>query len=592
MSFLQELRRRRVLRLAAMYIVGAWVVLQVSDLAFESWDITSSALRYVWLGAILGFPIALIFGWRYDISTQGIVRTPPAEAGTQIDLSLRPTDYAILALLVVVAAGVIYQLTVQISDSGSPQLTELNQQPIEPNSIAVLPLDNLSGDPEQAYFVEGMHEALIAGLSRISALKVTSRGSTLRFSDTIESLPRIAAQLGVANLIEGSVFRVDNRVRITVNLVDAKLDERIWSETFENEVKDVLKLQSEVAQAIAQQVKVTITPVEQAQLKSVKSVNPEAYDAFLKAEMLGQEAEGDAELVIQAAERVIELDPGFAPGYALLSDLYGYLALTTNVTDGDAYLRARQLARKAVELDPDLPYARVALARVHYQFEWDWEAAQAEFERALELDPNSVSALNMFGAYRVLIHKDCAGGLALLETARDRDPFDPGINFDLGIYYFHCRHPEESIRQFERTNELVPAFFRPRMAIAWNYALMGLYEQAARQCDSVFEEVRQVFNSTLIASCSWVYALAGRTELAGQLLEELRGPPAGIHVDPVLIAWACIGLGDLECAFERLEEGLLRRSSFMIYLRVGPILDPIRDYPRFQAIMEQMDFPL
>jgi len=175
MSFLQELRRRKVFRLAALYIVGAWVVLQVADLVFDSLEISSSALRYVWMGAIFGFPVALIFGWRYDITTQGVVRTPSADGRAHIDLSLRRSDYVILTLLMMAVVGVGYQLTIQISDSRSPRLGEIIQQVIEPNSIAVLPLDNLSGDPEQSYFVSGMHEALIAGLSRISALRVTSK---------------------------------------------------------------------------------------------------------------------------------------------------------------------------------------------------------------------------------------------------------------------------------------------------------------------------------------------------------------------------------------------------------------------------------
>ena len=165
MYLLQELRRRKVFRLAALYIIGAWVVLQVADLAFESWGIASSALRYVWLGTTLGFPIALVFGWRYDITTNGIVRTPPADDSSQIDLSLRRSDYIILALLVVVSIGVIYPLTIQIRDSQPAQQAEITQQEIGPNTVAVLPFDNLSGDPEQAYFVAGMQDALIAGLS-------------------------------------------------------------------------------------------------------------------------------------------------------------------------------------------------------------------------------------------------------------------------------------------------------------------------------------------------------------------------------------------------------------------------------------------
>ena len=205
MSFLKELRRRKVFRTAALYIVGAWVVLQVADLAFESWGIASSALRYVWLGAILGFPVALIFGWRYDITAHGIVRTPSVDAGAQVDLTLRRADHIILAFLIVVAVSVIYQVTIQISESPTAEIREFVQRDAEPNSIAVLPLENLSGDPEQAYFVSGMQDALIAGLSRISALKVTSKTSTMRYRDTVESLPRIAAQLGVAKLIEGSI---------------------------------------------------------------------------------------------------------------------------------------------------------------------------------------------------------------------------------------------------------------------------------------------------------------------------------------------------------------------------------------------------
>ena len=313
MYLLQELRRRKVFRLAALYIIGAWVVLQVADLAFESWGIASSALRYVWLGTTLGFPIALVFGWRYDITTNGIVRTPPADDSSQIDLSLRRSDYIILALLVVVAMGVIYPLTIQISDSQSAQQAEITQRDIGPNTVAVLPFDNLSGNPEQAYFVAGMQDALIAGLSRISALQVTSKTSTMRYRDTIESLPRIAAQLGVAKLIEGSIFRVGDRVRITVQLIDARLDERIWSETFENEVRDVMLLQSEVAQAIAEQVEVTILPLEQAQFKKAGSVNPAAYEAYLKGQFhIERFTPQDMMLAAQYYRQAVELDPDSA----------------------------------------------------------------------------------------------------------------------------------------------------------------------------------------------------------------------------------------------------------------------------------------
>ena len=591
MSILQELRRRKVFRLAALYIVGAWVVLQVADLAFESWDISSSALRYVWFSAIFGFPIALIFGWRYDITTQGIVRTPPTDAITQTDLSLRRSDYVILALLMIVAIGVIYPVTIQISNSRSAQPAEITRRDIEPNSIAVLPFDNLSGDPDQAYFVSGMQDALIAGLSRISALRVTSKTSTSRFADTVESLPIIAEQLGVAKLIEGSIFRVGSHVRITINLVDARLDEHIWSETFENEIKDVLVLQSNVAQAIAQQVEVTITPAEQAHLRNVKSVNPEAYEVFLKARLMYLESSNDPEKAIETAKRVIELDPGFAPGYAFLSDLYGYLILMHHSTSSDVHLQARILAQKAIELDPENPDARFALARVHYRFEWDWAAAEAEFKRGLELDPNSASGLNAYGAFRVLIYKDCDEGLAMLEAARDRDPFNPGKHLDLGLFNFSCRNMDESIKHLEQTIEMVPELYWARLTIALAHFLDGSIKLAAEGCDSLIDEVGQHFESGLLGSCAWIYFSAGQEDLAQQILERLRDPPAGNLVDPVVLSWACFGLGDLECGFHQLEEALRQQSSLLIFMRTAPVYDPFRKDPRFLAIVNKMNFP-
>src|SRR5210317_1219259 len=399
MPVLQELRRRKVLRLAALYIVGAWVVLQVADLAFESWDIASSALRYVWLGAILGFPIALVFGWRYDITTKGVVRTPPPDAGTQTDLSLQRTDHVILALLMLVAIGVIYQLTIQISDTHSSGIAEIIKQEVAPNTIAVLPLENLSGDPEQAYFVSGMQDALIAGLSRISALKVTSKTSTMRFRDTIESLPIIAAQLGVASLIEGSIFRVDNRVRITVQLVDAASDEHMWSDTFEREIEDVMMLQNEVAGAIAQQVEVTLKPEEQSQLESAESIDPAAYEAYLKGNFhLQRFTPQDAKLAAQYFQQAVELDPDNALAVAGLAILCAFQAQMGLIKPQVAREQCLPPIMKALSLDDSQPVAQLAYAAHMTWLLYNWEEGEAAFRRAIELNPSFAEA-RMFYAH-------------------------------------------------------------------------------------------------------------------------------------------------------------------------------------------------
>ena len=215
-QFVRELRRRRVFRVAGIYVVAAWVAVQVASESFPGLEVPEVAIRYVWIAAFLGFPLALVFGWRYDITTQGIVRTSPADPGTEVDLALRRIDYVILGLLAVMAAGVTYQLSVQISQTRSPETAAFAKINIHPNSIAVLPLRNLSGNPDQAFFVEGMHEALIADLSQISGFAVTSRTSTKQFADSDTPSRQIGRQLGVAKLIEGSVYRVSDRVRITM----------------------------------------------------------------------------------------------------------------------------------------------------------------------------------------------------------------------------------------------------------------------------------------------------------------------------------------------------------------------------------------
>jgi TolB-like protein len=491
MSVLQELRRRKVFRLAALYIVGAWVVLQVADLAFESWDIASSALRYVWLGAILGFPVALIFGWRYDITTHGIVRTPPSDSGAQIDLSLRRADHIILALLMVVAVGVIYQLTIQINDSRSPGFEETVQQDVEPNSIAVLPLENLSGDPEQAYFVSGMQNALIASLSRISALKVTSKTSTMRFRDTIESLPRIAEQLGVAKLIEGSIFRVDNRVRITVQLVDAVLDEHIWSETFEREVEDVMMLQNEVAGAIAQQVEVTLKPEEQNQLGSAESINPAAYDAYLKGNFhVERFTPQDIKLAAQYYQQAVELDPDNALAYVGLAKLCAFQAQAGLIRPQEARERCLPPIVKALELDDSLPEAHFNYAAHMIWLRYNWEEGDAAFQRAIELNPSFAEA-RMFYSHFLTLTGRIEEGTEQMRLALELDPLNPFVRGLHGVQLLMADDLQGAIRVTEEVLASTPGFGFGYWTLIHAYHYLGEKDKAI----AAAAEEHRVFNN-------------------------------------------------------------------------------------------------
>ena len=585
MSFLHELRRRKVFRLAALYIVGAWVVLQVADLAFESWDIASSALRYVWLGAILGFPIALIFGWRYDITTKGIVRTPPADAGTQTDLSLQRTDHVILALLMLVAAGVIYQLTIQINDSRSPELAEITQQVIEPNSIAVLPLDNLSGDPEQAYFVSGMHDALIAGLSSISALKVTSKTSTMQFKNTIESLPRIAAQLGVAKLIEGSIFRVDNRVRITVQLVDAKLDEHIWSETFEREVEDVMMLQNEVAGAIAQQVEVTLKPDEQNQLESAERINPAAYEAYLKGQFhVERFTPQDVKLAAQYFQQAVDLDPDNARAYAGLAKLCAFQAQMGLIRPQVARERCLPSIEKALELDDSLPDAQLAYA-VHMTWLWyNWEEGNAAFQRAIELNPSFAEA-HMFYSHFLTMTGRIEEGTEQMRLALELDPLNPFVRALHGVQLGMIGDFQGCIRVIEDVMASTPGFGFGHDTLFAAYHELGDRDKAIAALANNFRVSMNFPKGALALETAYAEGDYTGAFLAAAAALEKRSKT--IHVGPLSIGWMYEQAGEAEKALDWYEVAYRIKGPGMPYIGVGA-LPSMQSNPRFLKLLRDM----
>ena len=570
MDLLLEFRRRRLIQTAALYVAVAWGGTEILTFLVDSlWgeEPAQLASKYLSILFIAGFPVAMYLAWSRNLG-----RT-----------ARRFVSAAVLA--VVLIATLVWIVP---DDRSGPRSHQVASGSIR--SLAVLPLDNLSGDSSQDYFAAGMTEALIAELSQLGEFRVISRTSIMRYAETDKSVPEIANELGVDAIVEGSILRSGDQVRITAQLIEARTDHHVWADTFDGEMKDVLALQQRAANAIAFGIGAEMgTPILQD--KQASHVNPEAFDAYLAARMAGIGARGDAVDAIRLSENVIEIDPAFAPGYAYLSDLYGYLALTSNVTQGDAYLRARQYARKALEIDPYLAYARIAMGRVYYQFEWDWEAAEAEFKRGLQLDPNHSDGLTLYGSFRVLIHNDCDGGLEILEEARARDPFNPGVHFDLAVYYFHCRRPDDSLRHINRALQLKPDFMRARMIVAWNLVLKQQNIEASDLCHDLIARLDGEFEVMLYSSCAWVHLTAGRPDAAQPLIDRMESPPEGVAIDPMYFSWLRLAQGDKDGALDALEESLRQRSSNLIFLQTVPAFDAIRNDPRFVAVVDQMNFP-
>lgn len=494
-------------------------------------------------------------------------------------------NYVILSLLIAVAIGVIYSLALQISDSRTPELAEYTQKEIKPNSIAVLPLGNLSGDPEQAYFVSGMHEALITSLSRVSALKVTSKTSTMRYKDTVEALPRIAAQLGVAKLIEGSIFRVGDRVRITVQLIDAGLDEHIWSETFENEVRDVMLLQNEVAQAIAEQVEVTLKPDEQIQLESAESINPAAYEAYLKGQFhVERFTPQDIELAAEYYQQAVDLDPDHALAYAGLAKLCAFQAQKGLIRPQVARERCLPSIMKALDLDDTLPDAQLAYAVHMAWLQYNWDEGNAAFQRAIELNPSFAEA-HMFYSHFLTITGRIEEGTEQMRLALELDPLNPFVRALHGIQLFMADDLQGSIRVTEDVLASTPGFGFGYFTLELAYHFLGEQDKAIAAAAKIYRVHNDPEGALALESA---YAESGYVGARLSEARRLEERSRTVHVDPVFIGRIYTYAGEAEKAIDWYERGFQIIGPNVPYLGALTKTPTVQSNPRFIKLLRDI----
>ena len=455
--FIAECHRRRVFRLAALYIVGAWVVLQVASLAFESWEIPQAVLRHVWLGAIIGFPAALIFGWRFDFVGGRIVRTLDENATN--DLSLRVTDYLILTALAIVLVAMMYGVGAGITTRPANEAAQATAG-IEAKSIAVLPFAAVSPDEEDAAFLAiGIQDDLLTRLSKISDLKVISRTSAERYRDTTTSIPGIGKELGVGKILEGGVQRSGDNIRINVQLLDAATDTHLWAETYDRSLTagNVFAIQTEIVEEIVQRLQATLTPKETMQLTTMPTESLAAYTAFLKGRNLSNiESVESLNAAIPNFQAAVELDPEFALAYVGLAD--AYLTLGANFLGGPPIDESNALAEpplnKALQLDPDLGEAYATLGLLRQQ-QGDWQAAEQAYQTAIALQPSYARVFRLYGRLRRGQGR-IEESTEFLEKALVLDPYSAPVNVDLGRAYDASGHFDEALQRFLRVAEIEP----------------------------------------------------------------------------------------------------------------------------------------
>jgi TolB-like protein/DNA-binding winged helix-turn-helix (wHTH) protein/Tfp pilus assembly protein PilF len=454
---------------------------------------------------------------------------------------------------------------------------------VEIKSLAVLPLRNLSGD-QQDYFAEGMTETLINHLAQIGALRVISRTSAMHYKETAKRLPEIAQELKVDAIVEGSVLRSGDRVRIAVQLIRVPTERSLWANSYERDLRDVLDLQKEMARTIAQEIQIKVTPAEQARLARAQPVKREAYLDYLKGRHYWnkrtQESLNKAIVHFQSA---IEEDPTYAPAYAGLSDCYALQGTVGIGTRSPRETRplAVAAARKALQIDGELAEAHTAIAVIHH-YEWEWVEAEQGFRRALELNPGYPYAHWRYSDYLA-----SRGRLDEAEARRaeELDPLLVNIKWKVGYVLSFARRHDEAIQQFQDTLELDPNYAWAHWSLGISYVHKSMFAEAIA---SLEKAVALSKSPSFVAWLASAHAMSGNTVQARKLLRELMDLQKQGYVSPGPVALIYMSLGDKDRAFEWLEKAYQERSNFMAYLGVSPGVDPLRSDPRFKELLRRI----
>lgn len=451
-------------------------------------------------------------------------------------------------------------------------------------SLAVLPLENLSNDPEQAYFVDGMQDALIAELSRIAALRVISRTSTLPYGDRSKTAPEIGRELKVDALIEGSVVKAGDRVRITVQLIGARDDAHLWARSYDRELKDVLDLQGEIVREIADEIRIELTPAELRRFTSAAEVNPQAHEAYLRGRWY-RDAE-DLEQAHAQFDRAISLAPDYAPAWVGNATYWSLLPFYSDRKPADVFPRARQAALRALELDEDLPEAHAALAYIRAYSEWDWPAAEREFKRALELSPSAADVHFSYSRF-LTAQRRFEDAHRELERAYELDPTSLLLKANIALLSYFERDYDLSLQVLDETLDIDPEF----PTAHWGRGLV--YEQQRRYPDAIAEMERAAAGSgrNVRSSLGHLYGVAGRRADAEGILADLEEQARAAYVPSYYFALLQAGLGQRDAAIGSLEQAYAERSSVLAYLLVDPRLDGLRADPRFQDLRKRLRFP-
>ena len=584
-NFLAELKRRNVYKVAVAYIVAGWALSQGIAQVLPVFDVPNWTIRLIVVLIIIGLPVALVLAWAFEITPEGIKRTEMADRMPAAAQRKKHTWIYIVVVGAIVSITLFF-LGRYSAISGAPRHSEAATG-IPEKSIAVLPFDNLSRDPDNAYFAEGVQDEILTRLAKVADLKVISRTSTQHFKSVPENLPQIAKQLGVTNILEGSVQKAKDQVRVNVQLINALTDAHLWAEIYDRKLTDLFSVESDIAKTIADTLQAKLTGSESTAMSNKPTENPEAYELYLKGRFFWNKRTGqDLKTACDYFQQAIAIDPHYATAYAGLAESYILIPLFDAGSPQDYFPKAKAAAERAIELQETSAEAHTALGLLLCFSDVNFAQSEKEFKRAIELNPNYATAHHWFGNALLVALGRFDEAISENERAVELDPLSLIINADLGSTFMMARQYDQAIAQLQRTLTLDNKFGYTHWNLGEALYLKG--DKAAAIAE--YKKARTLDDDPqIVALLGRAYADTGQKDQALELVRELEARARQQFVRGYLIALVYIGLGDKTKAIDCLEREYLNHDNIdTAWIRADPMLDPLRGDPRFEALAEKI----
>ena len=586
-TFLTELKRRKVYRVAVAYAIVAWLLIQAASILFPTFEAPLWVMKVFVTAVILGFPVALILAWVFELTPQGIRRSEQAAPReSKICKAGRNwTAIIVASVLLTVVAGIVVFWRSNILR------LENRRSEIAPAShaIVVLPFENASNDPNAEYLAEGISETLINSLNELRNLRVIARATAFQYKGKQVDPERIGRELGVRAVVSGRVRQVQDALSIQVDLIDATNGTQLWGQSYDGKLSDALAVKQAIAREVTGKLKLRLSGEEERRLMQRDTVNAAAYQFYLKGRYFWNQRTADGlEKGIGYFRKAIEADPGYALAYVGLADSYNFLGAfgIAILSPDEAMPKAKSAALKALEVDDSLSEAHASLAFVELYYEWDWAGAEKSFRRAIELNPNYAPAYQWY-SHLLMSGGRTSDAISAAKRAAEIDPLSLPAVLNVGWQYHWAREYDSAVEQLRRVLQINPNFEQAHWALGLAYVGQAKMEEAVAELQKAI--ALSGGNSVYVAGLGDAYALGGNRAEAIRLRSQLEQKTT--YVSPYWMATLQAALGEQDLALVSLEKAFAERNGGLIWLGADPRLDSLRSDPRFAALVERVGVP-